>query len=402
MLGGTQGNGSPATSTATANPQWTTVNGGDGGYSAINPWTPHSGTRRIPTSTFIRARAASNCTTDTFSLTVGSDEVGGDTGRLYTPYILDPQNPTEMLVGTCRVWRGAPTVPANAFRRNQRGLRHARAATCTGEEINLVSGLAEGGPTLISLSTTVYATTEGTGPNAAAPSGGEVWVTTNAGITHMSKVTGAIQSFELHDLVGGDGYERRNGRDGVHRSYGLRRIPRLQDDEWRHGTACGRLVRERSDPLPDAPVNALSGRFVSNSVGIYAGTDVGVFVSSTAIQLGRRWARASLPGATGYLPNVPVTAIRIFDIWRHQEAARFDLWPRHLGIRAGDRCGLHKRNFELAADDLSDTNGDVQRNSDRVRRLCKRGESELRGGNPAGNLHPESGAGDRRPARLTR
>ena len=37
ILGGTQGNGSAATSTATTSTQWTTVNGGDGGYSAIDP-----------------------------------------------------------------------------------------------------------------------------------------------------------------------------------------------------------------------------------------------------------------------------------------------------------------------------------------------------------------------------
>ena len=54
--------------------------------------------------------------------------------------------------------------------------------TCTGDEINLVSGLDAGGPTADFMSTTVYATTEGTGPNAIAPAGGEVWVTTNAGI----------------------------------------------------------------------------------------------------------------------------------------------------------------------------------------------------------------------------
>ncbi len=36
LLGGTQDNGSPATSSATENPQWITVNGGDGGYNAID------------------------------------------------------------------------------------------------------------------------------------------------------------------------------------------------------------------------------------------------------------------------------------------------------------------------------------------------------------------------------
>jgi len=71
-----------------------------------------------------------------------------------------------MLLGTCRVWRGAPTVPPSAFNAISVDFDTLAPATCTGEEVNLVSGLAEGGPTADYLSTTVYATTEGTGPNA--------------------------------------------------------------------------------------------------------------------------------------------------------------------------------------------------------------------------------------------
>ena len=65
------------------------------------------------------------------------------------------------------------------------------------------------------MSTTVYATTEGTGPNATAPSGGEVWVTTNAGIATMTQVTGAINpsnytmssvSVDANDKTGATAY----------------------------------------------------------------------------------------------------------------------------------------------------------------------------------------------------
>ena len=37
ILGGTQDNGSPASSQATTNPSWVNVLGGDGGYNAIDP-----------------------------------------------------------------------------------------------------------------------------------------------------------------------------------------------------------------------------------------------------------------------------------------------------------------------------------------------------------------------------
>jgi len=41
-----------------------------------------------------------------FPIIVDNSTVGGDSGAFYTPYILDPQNSGELLVGTCRVWRG--------------------------------------------------------------------------------------------------------------------------------------------------------------------------------------------------------------------------------------------------------------------------------------------------------
>jgi hypothetical protein len=60
LLGGTQSNGSPGTSSATGSSEWLTVNGGDGGYNAINAWTPAEWyTANTYASTFICARAAS-------------------------------------------------------------------------------------------------------------------------------------------------------------------------------------------------------------------------------------------------------------------------------------------------------------------------------------------------------
>ncbi len=84
VLGGTQGNGSPGTSSATASAEWLTVNGGDGGYNAINAnnaWPP---TEWYTANTYVNIYACAggvNCTTDTFALTVGSEQVGGDGAR---------------------------------------------------------------------------------------------------------------------------------------------------------------------------------------------------------------------------------------------------------------------------------------------------------------------------------
>ena len=312
VLGGTQDNGSAATSAATSNMEWVTVNGGDGGFNAIDPTTP---TNWYTANTYVNIFACAggiNCTTDTFALTVGNDEVGGDTGPFYTPYILDPKNSTAMLVGTCRVWRGMPTVPPSSFTAISVDFDTLAPATCTGEEINLVSGLAEGGPTAGGLSTAVYATTEGTGPNATQPSGGEVWVTTNAGVTAMEPVTGNINpqnytissvAVDTSDGTGATAYVAIMGflGSGTH-------IWKTTNagTNW---SAFGSVA----NGLPDAPVNAL---LVDGQAGvIYAGTDVGVFASSTA---GPSWTEVGTPpmpgGAAGYLPNVPVTAIRMFSL----------------------------------------------------------------------------------------
>ena len=62
--------------------------------------------------------------------------------------------------------------------------------------------------------------------------------------------------------------------------------------------------------LPDAPVNAVV--VDSSSSKVYVGTDVGVFSSSTN---SASWTEVgpAAGGGPGYLPNVPVTALRMFN-----------------------------------------------------------------------------------------
>ncbi len=316
VLGGTQGNGSPGTSSATASQEWPTVNGGDGGYNAINAYTPDEWYTANTYVNIYACASGAGCTTDDFSLTVGSEEVGGDVGAFYTPYILDPQDPNEMIVGTCRVWRGAPTVPPSSFSTLSVDFDTLSPTACTGEEVNLVRSLDAGGTTADFMSTTVYATTDGTGPNAASPSGGEVWVTNNAGIAPMAQITSNINpsnytissvAVDRSDRTGATAYVGIMGFNVAHVFKTTNAGATWSD--WSGSGSAG---------LPDAPVNAL---LIDSSVTpsqIYAGTDVGLFVSSTVSPPGNPpvWSEVgtpSLPGATGYLPNVPVTAIRMFN-----------------------------------------------------------------------------------------
>jgi hypothetical protein len=317
LLGGTQDNGSPKTSTATENSTWQNALGGDGGFTAINPADTNEWFAANPYVMILKCELGTNCNDDGFSQVVGPDSLGGDQGAFDTPYILDPQNSTEMLVGTCRVWSIAtsgtgPMQLSNDFETLGTGV-------CTGDEINLVNALAAGGPAVNSNSSVVYAVTNGYGPLSGSP-GGEVWVTTSAGVTLMTNVTQnatqnvnpngyAISSvaMDASDATGNTAYVGIMGFSTA--SYPTSHVWRTTNAgaSWADWTGTGEAE------LPDAPVNAL---LVDSSAApslIYAGTDVGVFVSSTSAPSWTELGPTPGAGLSGFLPNAPVTALQIFN-----------------------------------------------------------------------------------------
>jgi len=313
LLGGTQGNGSPKTSTATEDSTWQNALEGDGGFTAINPENTNEWFAANPYVTILKCELGTACNDSGFSQVVGSNDLGGDQGAFNTPYILDPQNSSEMLVGTCRVWRistsgTAPVQLSNDFDTLGTGV-------CTGNEINLVTALAAGGPLSANgNSETVYAVTNGYGPLSGSP-GGEVWVTTDAGFTLMTNVTGnvnpngyAISSVAMESPNPADN-TAYIGIMGFSTSHVFKIA--YADGSWTETDWSGTGATE----LPDAPVNAL---VVDSSIAppfqIYAGTDVGVFVSSTSAP--PSWTEVDpAPGsaASGFLPNAPVTALQILN-----------------------------------------------------------------------------------------
>ncbi|HEX9111307.1 MAG TPA: hypothetical protein VF845_07495 [Terriglobales bacterium] len=311
VLGGTQDNGSPATSTARTSTAWQNANAGDGGYNAINPANPAQWFTENYAVSIQSCSAGTGCNFNGFvnNLVVDSTTLNGDLGSFYTPFILDPQNPNELLVGTCRVWRGATAVSSaySTLSNNFDGT----AGTCagySGSETDLVRSLAAGGQKDINgFSGVVYATTEGVGPySTRTPPGGEVWVTTNAGTLAMSNATGGINpsnytissvALDTRDTSGFTAYVGTMGFGGSH--------------VWKTANAGVSWADWTGTGLPDAPVNAL---LVDTAAAqIYAGTDVGVFVSSTSSAAWTEVGPAAGPGVTGYLPNVPVSALRMFN-----------------------------------------------------------------------------------------
>ncbi|WP_446745093.1 choice-of-anchor D domain-containing protein [Silvibacterium acidisoli] len=111
----------------TAAPQgadgWQQVLNGKGNYAAIDPVTL---TNWYATSYFgvgiNRCAKGAACTIADFgSPVIGNTQVDGDESEpvLAAPWILDPQNPANILLGTCRMWRGPATGGAGWSSANQ-------------------------------------------------------------------------------------------------------------------------------------------------------------------------------------------------------------------------------------------------------------------------------------------
>jgi len=305
ILGGTQDNGSPATAAAQSSTSWLNVNSGDGGYNEINPNNPTEWFTANTDVSIQRCASGIACHAQDFAVIIDNSTLAGDSGAFYTPYILDPQNSGELLVGTCRVWRGTTTGTGFAVLSPNFETGTGR---CSGREVNLVRSLAAGGnPDSNNFSNVIYAATDGSGP--LSPGGGHLWVSTNAagGAGTWTDRTGGINpgSFPISGVAidssittGQTAYVTIMGFHVSH--------------VWKT-TDAGQSWSDFSPGLPDSPANAVVVDSTSSPATIYVGTDVGVFSSSTVTPNWTELGPAPISGMAGYLPNVAVTALRLFN-----------------------------------------------------------------------------------------
>ncbi len=306
ILGGAENNGSPATSTSQSGAGWQSVNGGAGGYNQISPDNPTEWFTSNTDVSIQRCSSGVDCRAQDFSngRVVSNATVGGDSGGFFTPFILDPQNSGELLVGTCRVWRGA--TDGSGFSVLTDNLETGTAESCTGGEVNMVRTLAAGGiKDSAGFSNVMYAGTDGLGP--MFPTGGHIWVATNVSSRAGGWVdrTGSTNpaGFPISSIV-------LDTSDATGKTAFAAIMGFFVSHVWKT-TNAGASWTDFTADLPDAPANAL---FVDAAAStVYVGTDVGVFASSTASP---EWAEVGpVLGsvAAGYLPNVAVTALRMFN-----------------------------------------------------------------------------------------
>ena len=329
LVGGAQGNGFPATQDALLSSAWGNANTGNGGYAEVNPANP---AQWFTATGGVNIEACSNgasCDLEDFAsgLVVSSATVGGDVGPLDTPFMVDPAvlstgGASDLIVGTCRVWRGG--MDGSGFAALSPNFDALTGAICSGYEVNLVRSLAAGGPLDASgASSMIYAGTDGWGPLVTTnPSGGHLWATDpnngpgvwidrttfgtiniNPGQFPISAV--AVDDTDTSGIPGQVAYAAIGG-------FAASRV-------WKTATA-GAIWFDMTADLPDAPVNALAvdpGQG-TNPGTLYAATDVGVFARSAdpATTDNPVWTEVGpTPGSgqSGYLPDAPVTALRIYN-----------------------------------------------------------------------------------------
>jgi Transmembrane protein 131-like N-terminal len=150
ILVGLGANGTAATSAANTTASWPQISPGEGGTVAIDQTDPSLWYVSTGAGVSIRQCAKGTaCTSTDFtgSPTIGTAQVDGDESLIDAPWILDPILPANVLIGTCRVWRGPNSSgsswsSANAISRLLDGPQNTSCASTN----PLVRSLAAGGP----------------------------------------------------------------------------------------------------------------------------------------------------------------------------------------------------------------------------------------------------------------
>ncbi|MES2392318.1 MAG: choice-of-anchor D domain-containing protein [Acidobacteriota bacterium] len=319
LLIGLGANGSAATTTATLLTPWMQLSVGEGGYPHIDANTPTNWFAAIGAGVNLKSCTnGASCTPTDFlqPATIGATQVLSDASLIDAPTLLDPALTTNVLVGTCRVWRGAANFgstwnSANAISPSLNG----SATPCTAAS-PLIRSLAAGGPTVTSIntqnsgSTVLYAGIAGS-LSGGANIPGHIFATTSANLATstvqwtdvaLSPVTNDPAGFnpghfdvsalaaDAHDATGGTIYAAIDG---------------FSEPHLYRSTDFGKHWSNVSANLPNAPANAILID-PNDANTLYIALDAGIYVT-TAISTCPT-ANCWSPLGTG-LPNSPIVAL---------------------------------------------------------------------------------------------
>ncbi len=325
LLAGMGGFGTVATSSAQG--PWQQVLTGEGAYTAIDPANAQTLYADAGAGVNIhRCTAGANCNAAGFGAApvIGSTQVSGDADYFSeaAPWILDPLNSANLVVGTCRVWRGPATGGSGWSTSNvlSQILDGNQEPSCNGNAE--VRSLAGGLDTSASAGTErMYAGMAGTydgggtAPghiytSAIAQNGGPTtWtdlyrstVTNSSNQPQFNPGGFAISSIAVdpHDTTGQTVYVTMQGFSGNG----------ISEGELYRSTDAGAHWVNITSSLPLAPANSV---VVDPNVAsiVYVALDTGVYytqnVSACSDPTQNCWA---VYGAG--LPNAPVTELHVY------------------------------------------------------------------------------------------
>ncbi len=330
LLVGLGANGTAAVSTSTP---WTQLATGEGGTVAIDQTNPELW--YISTGAGVSIHQCANgaaCTAADFSgaPTIGASETAYDSSLIDAPWLLDPALPSNVLIGTCRVWRGpagsgTSWSPANAISNFLGGPQNA---ACNSSNPFLRS-LAAAGPASSATaaqnagSQILYAGMAGALDGGGVNFGGHLFSTTAADIATnttawadlaLSPVTNDAANQEKfnpggfdisslaadpHDATGKTIYATVMGFSGNGIS-----SPHLY-----RSTDAGTSWTNITNNLPNAPANSVIVD-PNDANTVYVALDTGVYVttqvSACAIVTNNCW---SIYGTS--LPNAPIIQLAV-------------------------------------------------------------------------------------------
>ena len=324
LLAGFGANGSAGTGSAASGAAWTQLAPGEGGTVAIDPTNPLNWyVSTAPGVSVAQCAHGASCTAADVAaaLPIGLAQVSDDASLIDPPWLLDPAAPADLVIGTCRVWRGPAANEAswNTGDALSAMFSGSQGSRCVGGTNSVVRSLAAGGPASGSAaaqhagSTVLYAGMAGTlsGGGSAA---GHLF-STQAGATAgsstvwtdlaASPVTGGgtfnLDGFDIssvtvdpHDATGQTVYATIMG-------FGLG----LGAQHVYRSTNGGAQWTNISANLPKAPANSVVVD-PGDANTVYVAMDTGVYVTQQVSTC----ASANCWGVYGVgLPNAPVVQL---------------------------------------------------------------------------------------------
>ena len=329
LVAGVGANGTAATGSATSMSAWPQIATGEGGTVAIDQASPQNWYVSTEAGVSIRTCGNGNaCAAANFAgpPTIGYAQVANDASPIDPPFLLDPALTVDVLIGTCRVWRGiADSASLWPGSNNISSAFDGSHNTACGTTNAMVRSLAAGGPASGAVaaqdagSTVLYAGMAGTldgganfgghiFANYAATTAGSSTAWTDAAKSTVSNDTADAHVFnpggfdissliaDPHDATGMTVYATVMGfaGNGVNAPHVYR------------STSGGASWSNISSNLPNAPANAIlvdpndaNTLYVAMDTGVYETTVVGNCTTSNC------W---SIYGIS--LPNSPVIALQ--------------------------------------------------------------------------------------------